>query len=287
MKSPYVGFELSTALFGYYSEISNNISVKLIYDVTRTTSDISVVDSSGTPMNVFYFEGSNYTAFLKQAEINWEFSKGYELSVGQLLNQQYLTVQDKFWGYRFVAVSLQEMYRLGNPADFGIRFTRSFTKKIAVSIGSLNGEGPFRKQDTNSDLLFFINTEYRPENFILKWYLDYNMIDVLHNSFFVAYKKNRYRIGVEYARIDSSDYTITANATEAFAMYSSMPFFKNVDFFSRADFLKNIPRYGIKDAYKLYCGINYKKSTFNTSLNIRFYSLDKSLIFYWQFGVIF
>ncbi len=287
-KAPYIGFELSTALFGYYSKISDKVTVKLIYDVTRTTSDIRVTDTLGTPMDVLYFEGSQYTAFLKQAEIDWKFAPNYELAAGQLLNQQYLTVQDKFWGYRFVAVTLQEMYRLGNPADFGIRLTRFFGKKGSVSLGAVNGDGPFRKQDAASGLLFFFNAESRPDNFILKWYSDYiSVAEAFHNSLFVAYQKEHNRIGVEYTRIDSLNYAGTDNASQAVGIYSSYTAAQKVDLFLRGDILTNVAKYGIKDGYKLYAGINYHESTFNTSLNVRYYNIDKSLMLYWQFGVKF
>ncbi len=287
-KTPYTGFELSTALFGYYSKISDNVTVKLIYDVTRTTSDIQVTDTAGIPMNVVYFEGSRYTAFLKQAEIDWRFAPDYELAAGQLLNQQYLTVQDKFWGYRFVAVTLQEMYRFGNPADFGIRLTRFFGKKALVSLGAVNGEGPFRKQDAASGLLFFFNAEYRPDNFIFKWYADYvSVTEASHNSIFVAYKKGRNRIGVEYTRIDSLLYAGADNVSEAAGLYSSYAVAEKVDMFLRGDLLTNVAKYGIKDGYKLYAGLNYHKATFNTSLNVRYYNIDESLMLYWQFGVKF
>ena len=59
--------------------------------------------------------------FLKMAQIDWKINDVLELNVGQLLNEQNLTLQDKFWAYRYVAVTFQEMYRFGMPADFGAR----------------------------------------------------------------------------------------------------------------------------------------------------------------------
>ncbi len=283
---PYTGFDLSTALFGYYSDISPRVKVKLIYDVTRTTNNIRVYDTQNRPLNVLYFEGSRYTAFLKQAEIDWKFANNYELDAGQILNQQYLTVQDKFWGYRFVAVTMQEMYRMGAPADFGIRLSRYFNKKHSISIGAINGDGPFRIQDKNSSVQFFMNAEYKPSNFIIKWFADYLTIQrAIHNSFFTGYKKNRNRIGLEYSRIDTVSFS--NYYSEAVSIFGSYAIKKSIDIFIRDDFLNKLPKYGITNEHKFYVGVNYHEATFNTSLNFRFFTKDKSSIIYWQFGVMF
>jgi hypothetical protein len=152
---------MNTALVGFKKDFSNKATAILIYDVTKTTSDIIVKDSNGTAQNVTYFKGSDYTAFLKQAEVNWKPIKNIELAIGQLLNEQYLTVQDKFWGYRYVAYTFQERYKYGNQADFGFR-AAFVNEKLRISTGIFNGEGPLYKQDSNGWLMYALNAERYP-----------------------------------------------------------------------------------------------------------------------------
>ena len=169
--TPATAFDFPTGLIGYTRKLSDKVSGIIIYDVTRTTN-FSYPDTIGITS---YFEGSKYTAFLKMGQINWNINDLLELNVGQLLNEQYLTVQDKFWGYRYICVTAQEKYRLGNPADFGARMIfHLLDNKLQNSITCVNGEGPFRYQDDGAKFLISDNLEYRPNDLLtLKFYFDY------------------------------------------------------------------------------------------------------------------
>ncbi len=286
--TPPTGFEMATALFGYHTDLTSKIHAQLIYDVTRTTNNIQVLDSNNIPLTITYFEGSKYTAFLKQAEMNWQFATHFELSVGQLLNQQYLTVQDKFWGYRFVAVTFQEMYRFGNPADFGMRLTYRLKDKLLWSVGSVNGEGPFRHQDNNGLLQYFNNIEYRPnDHLIVKLYSDFEPDGNEFrsaNALFLAYKSDHFRVGMEYNRVDF-DADHQAENLEGTSLYSSVKLTKNMDAFVRYDGLFN---YSLFDhEHKYIAGICYTESKFQTAVNMRYFTFDESLMIYWSFGIKF
>jgi len=197
------GFNLSTALFGYEKSFSDKIKGTIIFDVTRTTNAITVFDTNGYQMPITFFEGSKYTAFLKMAEISWQFHKKLKLSVGQLLNTQYLTFQDKFWQHRYVEVTYQELNKFGMPADFGFQLNFSPNNKISIDFGVFNGEGPFRYQDNFNDLLYNINIEFKPiKTLILKVYgakqTDFKLIDKYIFSFFSGFQNDKFTIGTEY-----------------------------------------------------------------------------------------
>jgi hypothetical protein len=287
VSAPVTGFEVSTALVGMKSQVADNITVQIIYDVTRTTSDIKVFDTAGNSLNVLYFEGSRHTAFLKQAEVDWKLQNGFEINAGQLLNQQYLTLQDRFWGYRFVAVTMQEMYRFGSPADFGVRLKKHFGKTLTYSLGAVNGDGPFRLQGNDGSLLYFQNIRYNPGNFIFQWYSDFmNIKNVAHNSIFAGYKKERKRIGIEYDRIDSL-FNEKNNYTQGISLYGSTNITDKIDLFFRTDWLSAVPKYGIKNEYKIIPGINYHKNTFNTAIDLQYFTGSGSAMLFWHFGVKF
>ena len=199
---PNAGFDVSTALIGYKLKKDDILDFTLIYDVTRTTNGITVLDTAGNQLPVYYFEGSKYTAFLKMAELKWYFAKNFSLATGQLLNQQYLTVQDKFWAHRYVMVTMQELYRMANPADFGMRVEYKNTETFAFSLGAVNGNGPFRKQDTLSTIQYNSNIEvYLIKNFLIKAFVSitpatFETENNLSTAFsgFVAYKQEKYKI---------------------------------------------------------------------------------------------
>ena len=239
---PRQSFEISTALLGYQVEIDNKVKATLIYDVTKTTSDISVKDTSKNLLEVSYFKGSDYTAFLKQAQIDWTFAKGFEFSVGQLLNQQYLTLQDKFWGYRYVAYTFQERYKFGSPADFGARLTWRKPEKLNLSIGIVNGDGAFYKQDIEGLMLYSVNVEFFPiKNLTLKFYFDIssneNLPARMAYSGFVGYKTDKWRMGAEYNQLVHPSYLMDKYYS-GFSVYGGAKIFKKVEILARYDYVE-------------------------------------------------
>jgi hypothetical protein len=74
---PNKGFEFSTGLLGYRGQWGDRATATLIYDVFRTTDRIEVRDTSGNLLPVTYgSRGSDYTAFLKMAQIDNVSTRG-------------------------------------------------------------------------------------------------------------------------------------------------------------------------------------------------------------------
>ncbi len=274
---PNYGFEMNTALVGFKTDFAGKATAILIYDVTKTTSDIVVRDSNNTAQSVSFFKGSDYTAFLKQAEINWRPKKNIELAFGQLLNEQYLTVQDKFWGYRYVAYTFQERYKFGNQADFGFR-AAFVNDNWRISTTISNGEGPLYKQDSDGRLMYALNAEYRPnKNFIFKVYGDIypgDKIDRRCLSAFMAYGTDKYRIGVEVCAVENDKW----NEKYDYLGYSGFFSYKVAEkwnLFVREDFLDKSYLYSNKTSIS-FAGVQYEPvKNFNIALNYRLIK-DKS-----------
>ncbi len=288
---PKSGFVLTTALIGYKRKLADKVTGTIIFDVTRTTNDIQVTDSSGNQLNVSYFEGSKYTAFLKMAEINWQFHEQFSLSVGQLLNTQYLTFQDKFWAHRYVEVTFQELNRFGAPADFGMRLKYQPLEKLALYLGAFNGEGPFRKQDTESNFLACANIEYKPINeLMLKFYYgnQSSSADSLNAkniySAFVGFDKKKYRLGLEYDYVQKADfYDAEWSGLSAFAYYQLNEQF---ELFYRYDYIGESATYS-NVSYHI-AGVQYKPvENFFISTNYRYFSEGDANMIYLNFGLKF
>jgi len=273
--SPMSGFDFTTGILGYRHNLSDKVNAILIYDVTRTTNIMELYDTSGDTVVLNYFEGSKYTAFLKMAQINWKITPKLELSVGQLLNQQYLTLQDKWWGLRYVRVTFQEAFRYGMPADFGARVTLSPTKDLKISLSAVNGEGPFRYQDNNSKYLLSTNIEYSPiKNALLKVYADIEQPSSELNgeqtknviSAFAGYKAEKLMIGAEWNYIQNHKF-IDENVFSGISVYSSYRFKEKFMVFGRLDFGDLV---ATAEGYYGIIGLEYQpEKNYNISVNYR------------------
>jgi len=291
---PRAAFGMSTAIIGYMHNFNDKITGTILLDVTRTTHAISVSDSNNLPHTVSYFEGSKYTAFLKMAEIKWTINSHFALKVGQLLNTQYLTFQDKFWGYRYIAVTYQEMYRYGMPADFGAQLDYSIKGKLLNSISIVNGEGPFRYQDLNAKFLISNNIQVYPiEALTLKLYVDYQPpSDTTAGlkarsviSGFIGYKVQKFRIGTEYNYVINPKY-ITGEDYGGFSIYSTVALNSKFELLGRFDFIEK--SLNIDNGKYLIFGFQYKAwEILNTSINYRLFMPGDIHQIYANFGLKF
>ncbi|MEA3445216.1 MAG: hypothetical protein U9R19_10885 [Bacteroidota bacterium] len=269
------GFDFTTGIIGYSRKLGENVKATLLYDVTRTTNFSGMDTLAGS------FEGSKYTAFLKMGQIDWQFHPRLALSVGQLLNQQYLTVQDKWWGFRYVCVTYQEKYRYGMPADFGARFTYSSeSNNLRWSLSAVNGEGPFRYQDNNSIFLISTNIEYVPkENFLIKVYTDYEKpsdetfdnFDKNVVSVFLGHKSKKLMLGCELNYVTNYNYVKDMDYKGA-SLYTSYAIWEKFKVLARLDYgnLKSEEN----DYYSI-IGFQYEPAkNYFTSVNLRLYRYE-------------
>jgi hypothetical protein len=234
---PQKGFDFTTGIIGYSGVINPKLKATLMYDVTRTTNftwpDTTAING--------YFEGSKYTAFLKMAQVDWNFLPGFTLSAGQLLNQQFLTLQDGWWGYRFVRVTFQESYRYGMPADFGLRITWKPYDNLSLSAGMVNGDGPFRYQDKEGDLLYSFNAELIPFNhFIFKVYGDFeestNGEPRKTVSLFAGFRESQDKMfGLEWNHLENASF-IRGNDKTGWSIYGSYKVIPKTRLLGRLDF---------------------------------------------------
>ena len=294
--NPRAAFNFNQGIIGYKHQLSDKLSGIIMYDVTRTTHFYEISDTAGNLMNYSYFEGSKYTAYLKMAEIKWNINEFLVFRVGQLLNTQYLTFQDKFWGYRYVDVTYQERYRLGMPADFGVQLDFKIKDKLVNQFSVVNGEGPFRHQDDNGKFIFSNNIQYYPTKRItLKLYTDYGASpDTGDNrkaksviSGFAGYKTKKFRIGGEYTYITNYGY-FDGTDYYGYSIYGATVLNEKFQVLARYDHLDmTLPE---EDEFLDYyiIGFQYEPvKKFTTSINFRYYSIGHLPFIYANFGLKF
>ncbi len=286
---PRAAFIFNQGILGYYHELSG----KIMLDFTRTTHIYKITDTAGNALNVDYFEGSKYTAYLKMAEIKWKLNDHFDFRVGQLLNTQYLTFQDKFWGFRYIDVTPQEKYRLGMPADFGVQLDYNYKGKFLNQFSIVNGEGPFRFQDMNGKFLYSNNMQYNPiKNLTLKLYVDYSPDADTSNlqaaksviSTFAGYKIEKFAIGGEFNYVFNYAYLDGYNVYN-FSVYGNYAVSEKIVLVGRFDHLAS----GLLPALDYYIiGFQYAPvKGFTTSANFRYYSVDALPLIYANFGLKF
>ena len=123
-------FEIKRAYFGYEYKISEKISSKVTFDVGKNNS------------------GSDYTAFLKIAQLDWKVKNNFKLSLGMIGNKQF-KYQESIWGYRYMYKTFQDENKFGSSADLGVNAEIKLSEKIDLNLFALNGEGYKNVQDDN------------------------------------------------------------------------------------------------------------------------------------------
>ena len=293
---PKSAFVFKQGIIGYKHTFKNKVSGLIMLDVTRTTHFTSLSDSNNNVIPLDYFEGSKYTAYLKMAEIKWTINNHFTLRFGQLLNTQYLTFQDKFWGFRYVDVTFQEKYRFGMPADFGVQADYKLDDKLLLQVSVVNGEGPFRYQDMLSKFLYSGNIQYSPiKNFTLKLYLGMESAPDTGTcvnsrkitSFFAGYKTKIFGLGGEANYV--KDYTYQEGIDKyGFSVYGFITVFPKFVVLARYDYLfQNIQTKELVNNYYI-VGAQYEPVKFLlTSLNFRYYSKNDFPSIYLNVGFKF
>lgn len=293
---PSSAFEMPTALLGYSAALNERFKVTLIYDVTRTTNGITVTDSLGNSLNVNYNEGSRYTAFLKMAEIKYSPASFVDLRIGQLLNTQYLTTQDKFWGYRYIYFTFQEVHRYGNPADFGAQVDFKYRNILLAQLSVTNGDGPFRQQDSESKFLYSVNVEYYPvKGAIVKVYSDFSPapksisggFDKRALSAFAGFKTDAYRFALEYNRV--RNYGFTRNTDYwGFSSFFSFSISSKLDILTRYDYINRSAPLNLKRSHMAIAGVQYSPiRNIRCSVNLRHLTVPGTTMLYLSFGAFF
>jgi hypothetical protein len=293
---PAAAFNFNQGIIGYFNQLSPKVSGTIMFDVTRTTNIEEIADSNGFAMFIRYFEGSKYTAYLKMAEIKWDFHPYFSLRVGQLLNTQYLTFQDPFWGFRYIDVTFQERFRLGMPADFGAQIDFRYADKIVNQISVVNGEGPFRYQDLNGQFVFSENIQYTPfKGLTFKFYADYGPgPDTSHSSadksalsFFAGYRSEKFRAGAEYDYV--FNYTWKEdNDHYGFSLFAAYTVHEKVDVLARYDHLNIRSPDETSRLDYIIAGVQYRPvDMFMTAVNFRYLSDGNLPFVYASFGLKF
>jgi hypothetical protein len=286
------GYNFGRAHLGFQYQFNEKWSSKIIIDRGRATSvgKITVTDSLGNILNVENSskEGAYYTMFLKFASLQWKVNDKLTLEGGAILQNHYIT-QERFWGFRYVAQTFQDLYWKIPSTDLGFIAYYKFNDIFSVDAAITNGEGPRKTQDNFGKVKFAGGINIIPSEKIQTRMFYHNRqsktnIEKTEQlfSFFAGYKPNlKFRFGGEFNYMENLD-NISELNSYGFSFYTAYQLTNKTELFARYDRLyyevsDNFATDNNKDGNTIMGGISHSPvKGVNISLNYQGWLPDES-----------
>ena len=242
--------QIERAYFGYNYNFSENYSAKIIIDVTGTD----------------FYGKKRYDVFLKIAQLQYKKDKTM-IRVGLIPTKQF-KVQEKFWGYRYLMKSFQDIYKMNGSADLGASIDYNIFENLSVDAIIQNGEG-YKNISPSGTYRGGLGITYKPvKSLILRAYGDISSkprADRINIVGFIGYKfKKLFKIGAEYNMqlgkgfVQEKDYS-------GISAYTTVYISKKFNVFARYDMVQSTtlenetdPWHIKKDGYGPVAGIEYR-----------------------------
>lgn len=228
-------FEIERAYLGYDYSLNDKFSAKILMDVGKDN-------------------GSDYTFFLKAAQVDYKANDWAKFSVGMIaLNQ--MNDQEKNWDKRYIYRSFQDANGFGATADLGFNSELKLHKTVTMNLFVLNGEGFKKVQDLYGKYKIGGNIVYQPTNTLTfkvyyseqesKRLIGATIVEnptVKNIALFAGYDLNKLKFGAEYNKMfDARRFTDAAldHDLSGFSIYSTYSINEKFDVFGRYDFLES------------------------------------------------
>tara|TARA_Y100001968_G_C19452972_1_gene770054 strand:- start:662 stop:1564 length:903 start_codon:yes stop_codon:yes gene_type:complete len=234
-------FSVDRAYLQYTDDLSDDLFFKLRYDVGR--------DDNGVDANP---DDTKLSSYLKNVYVDWKNGDNSKFSLG-LISMNSFGVQEKNWGYRFVAKSPVDYHGfISSTADFGIGYSHSFGE-FNANVQIVNGDG-YKKNDSDGKMLTSLRFMYGESK--LNKNDGYN-VGIVMTSFdgesdtdtddysltglFGGWSSNGLRLGLEYNSYESwygnaADELLTDKLTSFYLNYKMSD---ALNVFARHDMLAN------------------------------------------------
>ena len=216
------GFELDRSYLGYQYDLGKGLQVKAVMDIGQSDD-----------VNDYH-----RIAYIKNAQITWK--TGNWKFNGGLISTTQFNMQEKFWGYRYVMKSFQDIYKFGSSADLGISAAYKFCDWLSADAIVVNGEG-YKKIQKNDGLMYGLGATLTPVKALtLRAYYGLNegsdakQENIQNLATFVGLKLNGFSLGAEYNRIWNMKH-VDGSDMNGFSIYSNIKLNKGADLYLRFD----------------------------------------------------
>lgn len=213
-----LGFELERSYLGYEYKLDGGLTVKGVMDIGKS-SDVSDYQRM---------------AYIKNAMLSWK--TGNLTLNGGLISTTQFNFQEKFWGYRYVMKSFQDLYKFGSSADLGISAAYRFADWLSADAIIVNGEG-YKKKQKGTGLNYGLGATVTPvEGLQVRLYGGVNEgasssdADQWNAATFVGYKGKDFSVGAEYNYMDKA-----GSAQSGYSVYTSVNVSKTAAVYARWD----------------------------------------------------
>ena len=220
------GFELDRSYVGYQYDLGKGLQIKGVMDVGQS-DDVS---------------DYHRIAYIKNAQITWKTGK-WTLNGGLISTIQF-NMQEKFWGYRYVMKSFQDIYKFGNSADLGISVAYKFNDWLSADAIVVNGEG-YKKIQKNDGLQYGLGATLEPiKGLSMRIYYGLNECsdntqkNIQNLATFIGYKGKGFSLGTEYNRIENAQFR-DGNNMNGFSIYGNLQLNQESDLYMRYDDCSN------------------------------------------------
>jgi hypothetical protein len=201
---PASKFDITRAYFGYKMTVNGRFTGRVMVDVGRLDEITGViVDTSlGTALEKSK-KSSRYVAFLKYGYLEWKGLIPKTALLFGMHGMNQFKYQEKFWGYRYIYMSLMDHYKYGSSADLGFTIKSKPVNQFGFNVSVVNGDGYKKPQDIDGKYNASLGTEIH----IVEGLSTYLYGDIMptkkENQFtvagFLGYKlKKVWRLGAEY-----------------------------------------------------------------------------------------
>ncbi len=240
------GFELDRSYLGYQYDLGKDLQIKAVMDVGQS-SDVN---------------DYHRIAYIKNAQISWK--TGNWTLTGGLISTIQFNMQEKFWGYRYIMKSFQDIYKFGNSADLGISASYKFNDHFSVDGIIVNGEG-YKKIQKSDGLMYGLGATLTPlKGLSVRAYYGINEVtdDTKENkqnlATFIGYKGDYFSIAAEY-NLYKNDGNTKGHDMSGFSVYGSANLKKDLEIYARLDNLSSKDNWNEeKEESAIIAGLQFK-----------------------------
>lgn len=241
----HYGYSFGRAHLGFQYQFDDKWSAKMILDRGRPTTinEITVADTTGNMLNVDYSskEGSYYTMWLKFASLKWQVNDAFLLKGGAILQNHYIT-QERFWGFRYIAQTFQDLYWHIPSTDLGFMACYKINDVFAVDAAVTNGEGSRVKQDVFGKVKLAGGLDFNPTDKIQTRIYYHNKpsgfanegMEQMFSVFTGIRAKENFRIGGEFNYMQNLNNNMQLDSY-GFSFYAAWEFIERTNIFARYD----------------------------------------------------
>lgn len=259
--------DLTRAYLGYKHTFNETFTADVTLDVERVNEITAVTADTSRPPKLKTTTDARFEAFLKTASLEWKGLIPKTTLQAGLVPLFLFSLQEKFWGYRYIAKSHMDDKGYSSSADLGLTAKVKPIDQLQIDFNVSNGEGFKKAQDIDGIYKTALGIEVYPIGGLSLFLAGDYMPVVTKGSDsaatitatgFVGYDmKDKFRLGLEY------DYQMNQKGFDSLdvsgvSVYGTFVILKGLEVFARYDLaMSRVDWNSTVDGHGIVGGIQY------------------------------